>query len=94
MRSACATYRNDVIYGRDMSKLFSWTVTSIGSDWILTMKRILLRGIVTGGAISKYYTEVDFDETIRCPILTIVSFIFVHLQFIRNWRNMQKIFVS
>lgn len=44
MRSACATYRNDVIYGRDMSKLFSWTVTSIDSDWILTMERILLRG--------------------------------------------------
>lgn len=28
-------------------------------------------------AISKYYTEADFDETIRCPILTIMSFIFV-----------------
>lgn len=29
------------------------------------------------GAISKYYTETDFDETIRCPILTIMPFIFV-----------------
>lgn len=29
------------------------------------------------GVISKYYTKADFDETIRCPILTIMSFIFV-----------------
>lgn len=29
------------------------------------------------GVISKYYIKADFDETIRCPILTIMSFIFV-----------------
>lgn len=92
MRCACTIYRNDVIYGRDMSKLFSWTVTSIDSNWILTMERILLRGKWNGDWSN---IEILYRSWFRWNnSMSNIDDHVVYLCFIRSWRNMQKIFAS
>lgn len=78
--------------GWDMSKLFSWTVTSIDSNLILTMERISLRGKWNGDWSN---IEILYRNWFRWNnSMSNIDDHAVYLRFIRSWRNMQKIFAS
>lgn len=75
-----------------MSKLFSWTVTSIDSNLILTMERISLRGKWNGDWSN---IEILYRNWFRWNnSMSNIDDHAVYLRFIRSWRNMQKIFAS